>query len=407
MYGQKMRILMVTPMPPQSQAPGAIPLVLHAELLGLMPHHQISLVTVAGQEPGEKEAVNQLIAAGVDIRAVHRTQLQGWAKWQRRLRLATLWLGGKFPWRTVWFWEPEIQEILDHILAENIFDLVLVEDNAMGAYIYRTTNFLLYTEHEVRRPRKINYTGVNQSNLLYWTLKEIDWARWPRYQRLIWQKFDRIQVFTQRDADAVGQLAPELKKLVRVNPFGIEIPALSDIKLQEKNTLLFVGNFTHPPNVDAAIWLGKEIMPLLRVDHPDIRLWLIGIYPPQDVKALACDDILVTGPVPEIEPYFARAALVVAPVRIGGGMRMKVLQAMALGKAVVTTPRGTDGLMINSQQPPLVTANDPSQFAQAIVKLLSDDNLRCSLGDNTFHVMAFAAHKPMPAGLGLSMLNVC
>ena len=131
-----------------------------------------------------------------------------------------------------------------------------------------------------------------------------------------------------------------MAKRVRVNPFGIEIPAPLDTAVQEQNTLLFVGNFTHAPNVDAAVWLGKEIMPLLREQCPGIRLWLIGIYPPPEVKALACNDIEVTGPVPEIEPYFARAALVVAPVRIGGGMRMKVLQAMALGKAIVTTSRG-------------------------------------------------------------------
>jgi len=376
-----MKILMVTPMPPQLQAPGAIPLVLHAELTGLMPHHQITLVTVAGLEPGEQEAIDKFVAAGLDVHAFRRTQLKGWQKWQRRWRLAHTWLRGKVPWRTVWFWEPEVQRILDHLLAEKTFDLIIVDDNAMGVYTYRTTNPLLFTEHEVRRPRPIDIDGFRQSDLFHWILKEADWARWPRYQRSVWRKFDRIQVFTQRDAEAIGSLAPEMAKRVRVNPFGIVIPAAFDNEAQEQNTILFTGNFTHPPNVDAALWLGQEIMPLLRDIHPGIRLCLIGIYPPPEVKDLACDDISVTGSVPEIEPYFARASLVVAPIRIGGGMRMKVLQAMALGKAVVTTSRGSDGLTVDGRQPPLVTADNSLGFSQAIVRLLSDETSRRELGE--------------------------
>lgn len=375
-----MKILMVTPMPPQRQAPGAIPLVLHAELVGLMPRHQITLLTVAGLEPGEQEAVDRLSAAGVDIRAVRRTHPQGWQKWQRRWRLASTWLGGKMPWRTVWFWEAEVQHMLDRLLAEKNFDLIIVEDNAMGIYDYRTTTPLLFTEHEVRRPRPIDKAGLRQDNLFHWFLKETDWARWPNYQKSVWRKFDRIQAFTQRDAEAISALAPELTERVRVNPFGIEIPEYSHVEVEEQNAILFVGNFTHPPNVDAALWLGKEIMPRLRDAQAGIRLWLIGIYPPPEVKALGCDDVLVTGSVPEIEPYFARAALVVAPLRIGGGMRMKVLQAMALGKAIVTTSRGTDGLALDGHQPPLVTADDASGFAQAIIKLMSDESTRRELG---------------------------
>ncbi len=375
-----MKILMVTPMPPQPQAPGAIPLVLHAELTGLIPHHQITLVTVAGLEPGEQEAIDKLIAAGLDVHAIRRIQPQGWQRWQRRWSLTRTWLDGKLPWRTVWFYEAGLQHILDHLLAEKSYDLIIVEDNAMGVYSYKTTTPLLFTEHEVRRPRRIDKAGLRQTDFLHWILKEIDWARWPNYQRSVWRKFDRIQAFTQRDVDAIGSLAPEMAERTRVNPFGIEIPAPSDDEAHEPNTILFTGNFTHAPNVDAALWLGQEIMPFLRDSCPGIHLWLIGIYPPPEVKTMACSDIHITGSVPEIEPFFARAAVVVAPVRIGGGMRMKVLQAMALGKAVVTTSRGADGLAVDGNRPPVMTADDSLGFAQAIVRLLSDDSSRQELG---------------------------
>lgn len=384
-----MKILMVTPMPPQSQAPGAIPLVLQAELSGLMPRHEITLVTVAGQEPGEHEAIEHLDAMGLDVWAVRRSQPGGWQSWRRRWRLASTWLRGRYPWRTVWFWEAEIQHILDRLLAENAFDLVLVEDNAMGAYTYRTKTPLLFTEHEVRRPRATNWASFRQTDPLNWVLNETDWARWPRYQRMIWRRFDRIQTFSKRDADAISVIAPDLAVRVRVNPFGICIPMLPAPEQQEPGRLLFVGNFTHEPNVDAAMWLGNEIMPLIRERYPGVRLTLVGIYPPLAVRALACDDIQVTGPVPEVEPYFGRAALVVAPMRIGGGMRMKVLQAMALGKAVVTTSRGADGLAIDGRLPPLVISDDAQGFAREVAQLLANKAARRELGRRArAHVMA-------------------
>ncbi len=375
-----MRILLVTPMPPQPEAPGAIPLVLYAELIGLMAQHSITLVTVAGPDPAEWAAVDHLQTMGVDVHAVRRTQPQGWQRWQRRWRWATKWLQGRWPWRTIWFWEPELQRILDHLLGERSFDVIIIEDNALGIYRYDTATPRLFTEHEVRRPRAINWHAGPPMNWLRWAWREADWQRWPQYQAAVWRRFDRIQVFTRRDAEAVIALAPDLSERVQVNPFGIDLPAPIDTALEEEGHVLFVGNFTHPPNVDAALWLGHDIMPLLRKHQHGVHLTLVGIYPPPAVQVLACDDIVVTGLVPEIEPFFKRAAVIVAPLRIGGGMRMKVLQAMALGKAVVTTPRGADGLTIDGQQPPLIVAENAEKIAEATAALLQSRDTRQSLG---------------------------
>jgi glycosyltransferase involved in cell wall biosynthesis len=145
--------------------------------------------------------------------------------------------------------------------------------------------------------------------------------------------------------------------------------------------VLFVGNFTHPPNVDAALWLGQEIMPVLRCLAPGVHLSLVGIYPPASVQALAGADIEVTGHVPAIEPWFAEAAVVLAPLRIGGGMRMKVLQAMAMGKAVVTTPRGAEGLAVAGCPPPLIAAEGGEAIAAATATLLAAPESRHALGE--------------------------
>ncbi len=375
-----MKILLVAPMPPQPQAPGAIPLVLYAELIGLMARHDVTLVTVAGPDRSEWAALDRLQAMGVDVQAVRRSEPTGLAHWRRRWRWASTWLRGKIPWRTIWFWEPEVQLILKRLLAERSFELVIVEDNAMGIYPYDSPAPVIFTEHEVRRPRPIKWRAGPASNWLRWAFGEADWQRWRNYQPDVWRRFDRIQVFTRRDAQAVMALAPDLAERVRVTPFGIDLPAPLDADMEESGHVLFVGNFTHPPNVDAALWLGSSIMPALRKCYPGVSLTLVGIYPPGSVQALACADILVTGAVPEIEPYFARAAVVIAPLRTGGGMRMKVLQAMALGKAIVTTPRGADGLMIGDQPPPLVIAEGDEAIVEATASLLASRPTRRSLG---------------------------
>src|SRR5215212_1207877 len=188
---------MATPMPPQPQAPGAIPLVLHALLTGLVERHRVTLVTVATSEPGEWEALDRIRDAGVEVHAIRRVEPSGLARWQRRWRFASAWLGGRYPWRTVWYWEPSLQQILDRLLAEREYDLVTVEDNAMGIYRYRTKTPTIFTEYEVRRPRPVGWRGWSQGRWIMWALGEADWRRWRRYQRAVWQRFDRIQVFSQ------------------------------------------------------------------------------------------------------------------------------------------------------------------------------------------------------------------
>lgn len=390
-----MRILLVTPMPPQPEAPGAIPLVLYAELIGLMAHHSITLVTVAGPDPAEWAAVDCLQAMGINVQAVRRTDPRGWHRWRRRWRWATKWLQGRWPWRTIWFWEPQVQHILDRVLADRRFDLIIVEDNAMGIYHFDRATPRVLTEHEVRRSRAIDWRAGSPSQWLRWVLREADWQRWPEYQRSVWCHFDRIQVFTKRDAEALIKLSPGLSERVRVNSFGIDLPDPVDQSLEENGQVLFVGNFTHPPNVDAALWLGREIMPLLRQRYRGVRLMLVGIYPPPTVRALACADIEVTGPVATIGPFVERAAVIVAPLRIGGGMRMKVLHSLALGKAVVTTPRGAEGLAINGHCAPLIVAADAEELARETAALLASPEVRRQLGQQA---RAFVAeHYSAPA----------
>ncbi len=367
-------------MPPREQAPGAIPVLLHAQLQALRRRHDVTLVTVAGPEPGEVEAVHELRAAGIQVRAALRSEPRGRTRWQRRWRFASTWLSRGWPWRTVWFWDPRVQRLLDREAHEVGHDLILVEDNAMGVYNYSAGTPKVLTEHEVRRPRSVDWHPDTHARWLPWAMREVDWQRWPSYQRWAWQKFDRLQVFTQRDSEGIALIAPQLAERVRVNPFGVALPALAENRVEEMGSLLFVGNFTHPPNVDAAVWLGREILPRVREHCSAAHLTIVGIGAPPEVEAMASDSITVAGPVDDIRPHYYRAAICMAPVRIGGGMRTKVLHGMAFGKPVITTPRGAEGLTANGSRLPVLIAEDSDGLARATASLLADEEGRRALG---------------------------
>jgi len=185
------------------------------------------------------------------------------------------------------------------------------------------------------------------------------------------------------------RIAPELAGRVRVNPFAVEIPPPADAALEEDGTIVFTGGFLHPPNVQAARWLAGEIMKRLRTLHPGVRLRLVGNDPRGSLRDLATSDVDVVGWVPSMQAELARAAVVVAPLATGGGQRMKVLEAMAAGKAVVTTARGATGLLRREGAPlPIVVAETAEEIATQTAALLKDAPRRRALGTRARELVA-------------------
>lgn len=374
-----MKLLILTPMPPDRTAAGAIPIALLAAVRGLAERHSVTLVTIAGPDEREFEALDNRDLAGIEVRAVRRPEPRGLARQQRRARLARSWLRGAWPFRTAWYFDPRMQAVIDQATAETDFDVILAEDNSLGIYRLPTKPVRILTEHEVRRPRRVMAPPVSPQAWLGWGLSETDWRRWRSYHRGVWSKFDIVQVFTARDAEVARTIAPEVGQRLRVNPFSVPLPASSDEE-PEPDTVAFLGNFSHPPNVDAALWLAGEIMPRLAEIRPQARLSIAGRHPPATLRSLAGNSIQVLGEVEDAQALMRRSAVIIAPVRTGGGMRMKVLHAMALGKPVVTTSRGSYGLDAAGEPVPLAIADHAEGIARLTAELLADKSARTRLG---------------------------
>jgi len=375
-----------------------MPMLLHAQLEALAGRHHVTLLTGVGDEPWEVSAAAEALERGVEVHlADRRRPPQAHRRLGRRVRLAGRWARGGTPWLTLWWATPSVQTVLDRLSGSRSFDIVAVEESSMARLRFPAGVPSVLTEHEAERTAPPRWCPGGCSSSAAWAFWKLDWRRWRDFRVAAWRSHELVQVFTPREAETVVSLAPELAPRVRVNPFGLVLPPRADPRREAPHSVVFVGNFTHPPNRDAAAWLVSDIMPRVREMLPAARLRLVGSAPPSTVAGLAGPGVEVIADPPEVAPFLEAAAVCVAPVRLGGGMRMKVLHALASGKAVVATHRGADGYLRSGREPPLVLADDADAFARAIAALLRDPRRRAELGRRA---RAFAEEFHTPAAWG-------
>jgi glycosyltransferase involved in cell wall biosynthesis len=205
----------------------------------------------------------------------------------------------------------------------------------------------------------------------------LDALAWQRFESQAMTQVQTLVVFTERDRRTLEMTAKGLP-ITCIAP-NIELRACPlDALGQAPSSLVFVGNFGHPPNQDAAERLTRGIFPLVLARLPQTWLTIVGPEPPMALIAQGGGHVTITGVVPDTTPYLNRAALVVVPLRIGGGIRVKVLEALGAGKAVVASPLAAEGLDVVDGQH-IVLAETDRQFCDAILGLLADPERRRSL----------------------------
>jgi sugar transferase (PEP-CTERM/EpsH1 system associated) len=277
--------------------------------------------------------------------------------------------------------DPDVVEVEGIELAQYLFQVagrrrsagrpILVFDDHNAEYVLQQRAF----ETDIRRPTR--WIGAAYSF--------VQWQRLKRYERRACQAADRVVAVSELDAAAIRRIAPGLEPVVVPNGVDMEyytadIPALEADRAPGEMDLVFTAKMDFRPNVDAVLWFAQTVLPQVRRESPQTRFWVVGKDPHPRLAPLRADPgIVVTGWVEDVRPYIAGAALYVIPLRMGGGTRLKVLEAMAMGKAIVSTALGCEGFdLVPGQE--LVIADTPDEFAAAVLALLRDPDRRQAIG---------------------------
>ena len=206
----------------------------------------------------------------------------------------------------------------------------------------------------------------------------LDVAAWRRYWTRTLPSFDAVVTFTEADRDVIAEEV-EGTEFATIG-LATELPPepLSATGSGEPS-VLFVGGYQHPPNSDAAVRLISSIMPAVRRRLPGLPLLLVGAHPDRRMIRTAGPADTVTGQVESVAPYVDAASLLVLPIRLGGGMRVKLLEGLAAGKAVVASRLAAAGLELTDGRDAVLAESD-EEFTDAIVRLIEDEPARGALG---------------------------
>lgn len=341
----------------------------------LAARHSVAVLCLrrVGDEPaGEEIRSSCELLEEFEQRPVGRTRAE---RIQRRVRLLLALAGGRPMWVTdsmvpgfgaraaalVRDWRPDVVQAEFHVMAQYLAGLP-------------SAPVRVVTEHEVGVAAATELAGRQRGagRLLY----ELDASAWRRYERRALRLADRVVVFSHADGARVKAITGSRPAVV---PLGTTVPESPlNPRGTEEGAIVFVGNFMHPPNVEAALTLMRGVFPRIREHRPDARLYVVGPDPPPEVQRCAGAGIVVTGRVEDVTPYLDRAAAVCVPVRSGGGVRVKVLEALAAGKALVASSRALEGLDVSDRRDVLVADTD-FDLAARLIEVFEDEGLRVAL----------------------------
>ncbi len=255
------------------------------------------------------------------------------------------------------------------------YDLVIADELCMTPYAELRPDLpRIVMRHKID---SLHVSGVAAASP--WSIEKILlWIEaWKlrRYERQKMKFYHACITCSEADAAFVRRDAPGIRIQVIPNGVDLEFFRPSGIPREDPPILLFVGTMHYYPNIDAVRYFFETIYPFIRQVRPDVRVQIVGHRPPPEIQRLADPpSIEVTGSVPDVRPYYERASVFIVPLRLGGGTRLKIVEAMAMGLPVVSTSVGAEGLDVHPGED-IWIADDPRAFAEGVLRLLSDPAL--------------------------------
>jgi glycosyltransferase involved in cell wall biosynthesis len=357
---------------------------MHGLMTQLARRHDLTAVTLVEDELDVEECRRAMQAYCREVVLVPNPNVrQGLAKRLQQLRS----LASTQSFERLLVTVPAMQRALDRVLQARRFDVVNLEFTFLGDCNLRQSP----------PGAKLPPLVVDSHNIDYDLARQYARAGNGLTRRLYaeanWRKLRREELATYRDADGVYlcSAADERHLLDRLP--GVRtavIPNAADVEFYQPRptdpppdgrTVVYFGLLSYVPNINAVIYFIKDIWPRIAEAHPEARCKIIGGRPPPSLTALAGPRVEFTGFVPDLRPHLAAAAAVVVPLRLGGGTRLKIVEAMAMGRAIVSTTLGAEGIEAVPGRD-LLVEDEPAAFADAVNRLLAEPGLAARIGQS-------------------------
>ncbi len=378
-----MNILFVVKEFPHSQVIGG-PIIIYNRIKYLSERHTVSCIAFAPHEPTD-EQVESLDRFCKELRLVPCPGPRG------ALERARDWIAGPVPPYFMLNYSKQMYAGLGEMARSFVYDVAISEYSMVAQYLYSNDDLAgmkrVMSVHECYYLARKKVLGVQ------------GFSREGRQALLQLKGLKDFEFDMYADADKVLTLTPEGRDEllavrggldISVVPHGVDIDSFKPASSRPGHppTVMFLGNFPHDPNRDAAVFFALEVWPAVRREVGDARFLVVGRGPTPDMLELARKDpsIVITGEVADVKPYFLESDVFVCPVRMGGGFRGKVLEAMASGVAVVSTRLGAEGLPASDGRN-ILLADAPSDLATQTVRLLKDESLRDGIAASARELM--------------------
>lgn len=336
----------------------------------LAKEHEIVVACLADGEQ-DLENVSGLMPFVESVEAVSLSRTRS------RIRaLAALTMSTR-PLTVAYFDEPELRRRVRQRLNAWEFDLAIVCSSGMASYVLGADipRIIQFTDLDSQKWKQYAANSRLPKNWIY----EIEARRLLNYERRIAREFDYSLFCSARETSDFMELVPGSPVRCIRNGVDIEYFQPSDVG-KVPDSLVFTGVMNYRPNVEGADWFCRQVFPLIRQQRPNATFTICGAHPTKKVRSLAqLPGVSVTGAVPDVRPYLARAAVAVVPMQLARGIQNKILEAMAMGLPVVTTTIAGAG--IDAQHgTEIIVADTPSDFATATTRLLRSSKRRRQIG---------------------------
>ncbi|MBI5472062.1 MAG: glycosyltransferase [Ignavibacteriae bacterium] len=294
--------------------------------------------------------------------------------------LLRIWLllTGRSSYRRFYSWK--MQRAIDQLVKEEQFDLIHCCTTMLGYHKFPRHIPLVGDTHNVEYDavyRAYKQTSSFVKPYFYW-----EYLRVKQEELQNCEPFHVMIATTQQDYKKFRAVLPNKK--IHIIPNGVDLAFFQNQKVkEEERTLVFTGLMSYYPNNHGILYFLDEIFPLILEQAPDAKITIVGAEPPKKLQRRASDNITVTGFVDDVKPYFARGQVFVIPLKIGGGIRGKALEAMAMRRPIVSTTLGCEGINLKHEDSALF-ADTPEEFAQAVIRMFNEPELRTRLTEKAY-----------------------